>query len=244
VPLTSEPHHHFAYGNEYVKLFKVEVPPHEATLLHQHDRDYLYITLGNAEVTSAVPGKPEAHLKLADGSVGFSRGGFAHVARTDGDTPFRNDTIELLQTQGELRNLCLQVVANEHAACPGTQTPGEATHTDWPEFETDETRVLLTRVLPHREVLVHDSQREELIVAVDEVVVAFAAGKGPERLLRPGDFVWLRQGGVARLMKNKSDKEARYITLELKPHPRSETLGKTGPIVGQPLKPPRRPPGR
>src|SRR5713101_4623654 len=79
VALTSEPHHHFAFENEYVKVFKVEVPSHEATLLHQHDRDYLYITLGDAEVTSAIPGKPEAHLKLTDGSVGFSRGGFAHV---------------------------------------------------------------------------------------------------------------------------------------------------------------------
>ena len=244
VALTSEPHHHLAFENEYVKLFKVEVEPHESTLLHQHDHDYMYITLGNAQVTSAIPGRPEVHLRLADGSAGFSRGGFAHVARVDGDAPFRNDTIELLRAQGELRNLCMQIVANEPAACPDTPKPRDAsaTQAEWPEFETDETRVVLSRVKPHQEEIVSDAEWEELIVAVDEAVVAFAAGKGPERLLRPGDFAWLELGGPARIVTNNSDKEARFITLKMKQHPSSQPPGATGPIVGAPLKPRGRPP--
>jgi quercetin dioxygenase-like cupin family protein len=241
VPIASEQHHHLSLQNDYVKVYKVEVAPHESTLLHQHDHDYVYIVIGGAQITSAVPEKPEVHLKLADGEVRFSRGGFAHVARNDGDAPFRNVTIELLRPQGKLRNLCLQVIADKPAACPVTQeTPaGAATHTDWPQFETPETRVILTRVRPLQKVSLHDPQREELIVALDEAVLAFAVGKGPERLLRPGDYVWLGRGSVTRVFKNNSDKETRFITLEMKPQgpEKSAPAPAAGPIVGAPLVP-------
>ncbi len=237
VPIASEQHHHLVLENQYVKVYQVEVAPHESTLLHQHDHDYVYITIGDAQVTSAIPGKPEAHLKLAEGEVRFSRGGFAHVARNDGDTPFRNVTTELLRPQGELRNLCLQVIANEPAACPGTQGPpaAAATHTDWPEFATGETRVILTRVMPEQAVNLSDAHWEELIVALDPVVIAFAVGKGPERLLHPGDCVWLGRGGVARVLKNNGDKQARFITLQMQPAGAEEPSPSTGPIVGAPL---------
>lgn len=241
VPIASEQHHHLVLENQYVKVYQVEVPPHESTLLHQHDHDYVYITIGDAQVTSAIPGKPEAHLKLADGEARFSRGGFAHVARNDGDAPFRNVTIELLRPQGELRNLCLQVIANEPAACPRAQEPpaGAATHTDWPEFETDETRVILTRLMPEQKVSLNDVHWEELIVALDQAVIAFAVGKGPERLLHPGDCVWLGRGGVKRVFKNNGDKQTRFITLQMQPRSAEEPAppASTGPIVGAPLVP-------
>lgn len=241
VPIASEPHHHLSLQNEYVKAFEVEVAPHESTLLHQHDHDYVYIAIGDAQVTSAVPGKPDVHLKLADGEVRFSRGGFAHVARNDADAPFRNVTIELLRPQGQLRNICLQVVANEPTACPGTQEPpaADATHSDRPEFETDETRVILTRVMSHQRVNLSDARWDELIVALDEAVIGFAAGKGPERLLHPGDCVWLGRGGVTRVFKNNGEKEARFITLEVQPKGSEEpaAAAATGSIVGAPLVP-------
>src|SRR5947209_2044773 len=69
VPITSEPHHHLSLQNDYVKVYEVEVAPHQSTLLHQHDRDYVYITIGDAQVTSAIPGRQEVHLKLADGEA-------------------------------------------------------------------------------------------------------------------------------------------------------------------------------
>ncbi len=238
VPVTSEPHHHLTIQNEYVNVLRVEVAPHESTLLHQHDHDYVYVTLGDADVTSATPGKPEVHLQLADGAVRYSRGGFAHVARNNGDAPFRNDTIELLHPQGELRNLCVQVVADQPAACPPPPVQAaDVTPIVWPEFETDETRVVLTHLLPHQQMTLRDPEHELLLVAVDEVVLAPAAGKGLERLLRPGDPVWLGRALVARLLKNNSDKEARYVTLEMKPHDSGQAApgAAAGPIAGPPL---------
>src|SRR5437762_8745721 len=97
VPLDREPSHHLALQNEYVRVFKVEVAPHSSTLLHQHDRDYIFVTLGASSVENDVLGKPPVQLQLKDGEARFAKGGFAHVAKNLSDKPFRNLTIELLK---------------------------------------------------------------------------------------------------------------------------------------------------
>ena len=106
---SGEPHHHLKIENEYVRVYYVEVLPHENTLLHQHDHDYIYVSLGPSDVISAILDKPEIHLQLKDGETHFTRGGFAHVARNLADTPFRNITIELLKPQTNPYNLCGQI---------------------------------------------------------------------------------------------------------------------------------------
>ena len=99
VEITSEPHHHPAVQNEYVRVFQVEVAPHEATLMHRHRHDYVFVTLGRSQVENDVAGKPPAKLKLQDGETRFTPGGFAHIARNLSDQPFRNVTIELMQDE-------------------------------------------------------------------------------------------------------------------------------------------------
>jgi len=80
VPVNAEPHHAHAFQNDYVRVYNVTVPPLDATMLHQHDLPYIYLTLGTTDVINAVAGKPEAHLTLEDGSTRYSPGGFAHIA--------------------------------------------------------------------------------------------------------------------------------------------------------------------
>jgi len=81
VPIPQEPHHRLVLENDYVRVFRVSVPAHESTLLHQHDVPYLYVALGPADVINAVQGKPEAHLVMADGQLGYSPGHFAQLVR-------------------------------------------------------------------------------------------------------------------------------------------------------------------
>jgi hypothetical protein len=119
VPVANEPHHHLVFENSYVRVFRVSVPAHDATLLHQHDLPYVYVSLGPADVINAVAGKPEARLVMTDGQVGYSRGGFAHVARTDAGSPFDNVTVELLHPQGEPRNICTKVIDGPVMDCSG-----------------------------------------------------------------------------------------------------------------------------
>lgn len=99
VPVENEPHHHLVFENEYVRVFKVEVAPHEATLVHRHKRDYVVVTIGDAEVTNAVVGKEPKQWSFKDGDVTFLEASgaksFAHKAVNEGDKNFENVTIEL-----------------------------------------------------------------------------------------------------------------------------------------------------
>src|SRR6266481_5227183 len=83
VPIPKEPHHQLVFENSYVRVFRVNIPPHESTLLHQHDLPYLYVALGPTDVRPSAAGKPAPHLLWWDGQVAYSRGGFAHIARTE-----------------------------------------------------------------------------------------------------------------------------------------------------------------
>ena len=132
--IPGEPHHHLKIENEYVRVYYVEVPAHENTFLHQHDHDYLFVTLGDSDVINAVRDKPEVHLVLKDGETHFTRGGFAHVARNLADTPFRNITIELLHPQTGAHNVCGPVMGLGFATCD----PVISSYGGVDEFETAE----------------------------------------------------------------------------------------------------------
>jgi hypothetical protein len=138
VPIPEEHHHHFVMENEYVRVYEVEVPAHEATLMHQHDRDYVYIVIGDADVTNQVQGKQGAKLHLSDTAVNFSKGPFAHVATNDGDKPFRNVTIELLKPQGDVKVFAPSLNAALESVKPDSAGAGVK---DAPILETGELRV-------------------------------------------------------------------------------------------------------
>jgi quercetin dioxygenase-like cupin family protein len=216
IPLASEPHHHLALHNAYVNVYQVEVAPHDSVLLHRHDADAISIMLSDSEVTVRAPGKPDVHQKLVDGQLRLQANGYVHSTSIDGETTYRNVTVELLLPQQGARNLCAPIIAALPLNCPGAQaqTPA-ATHIDQPQFETNQTYITLVRVLPHQSVALGDPGRPELIVALD--AVATLGEKGPENSLHPGDFAWLEAGNASRVFKNNGGKEARLISFALKP---------------------------
>lgn len=205
-----EPHHHLKIENEYVRAYYVEVPPHEATQLHQHDHDYLYVSLGPADVVSAVRDKPEVHLTLKDGETHFTRGGFAHVARNLADTPFRNITIELLKPQGEVRNLCAPVVAGQpFAIC---EPPLRADYGTQRQFETAEMSMDLVWLRPNAK---HSENANVLIMWLgDSGIKATAKGKPPVTA-RGGELVWFDATSRVQFL-NESSKTAEFLEIIFK----------------------------
>src|SRR5579863_941491 len=103
VEIANEPHHHLTFENKSVRVFNVEVPPHAETQMHWHRHDYIYVTLGDSEISNAVKDKPAVTVKLQDGETHFSPATFAHIARNLSDRPFKNVTIEILEDES-LRN--------------------------------------------------------------------------------------------------------------------------------------------
>jgi quercetin dioxygenase-like cupin family protein len=208
VEITSEPSHHLALENEYVRVFKVEVAAHAATLMHRHRHDYVFVTLGDAHISNEVEGKPAADLKFANGDTRFAPGNFAHVARNLAETPFRNVTIELLQDE-KLR----------------------ATPSSWPEesgelfaggrskilFVKDEVRVSEVNLDPGAAMPSHRHDGPHLVVAVSDLDLrSDVEGRGPmPGKFKAGDIKWL-PGGYTHTVTNTGSGPARFVTVEFR----------------------------
>jgi hypothetical protein len=118
VAIGEEPHHRLLLQNDFTHVYTVTVAPLDATLLHQHDFPYIYVTLGPADIINAIVGKPELHQVLQDGETHYSPGHFAHIARTDSGVAFHNVTVELVRPQGNPKNLCKDVLPGGPLDCP------------------------------------------------------------------------------------------------------------------------------
>jgi len=225
ISLASEPHHHLALHNEYVNVYEVEVAPHGTVQLHRHEFDAISIMMSNSEVVVRTPGKPDARQKLTEGQVRLQPSGYVHSTSIEGDTIYRNVTVELLFHQKSGRNVCAKVIATQGLNCPSEQaSTSSSTHMEQPQYETDQTSVTLIGVLPHQNVSLGNTGRSELIVSLDHALVATAGETGPAKPMRPGDFRWIAIGQAASVFKNNSDKEARLISFRLKfqtPEPRN-----------------------
>ena len=194
VPITTEPHHKLIFENPYVRVFRVSIPAHDATLLHQHDLPYVSVSLGPADFINAVVGRPEAHVVLTDGQVGYSRGGFAHIARTDSGIVFNNVTIELLKPQGEPQNLCAKIVpggALLAPSCPDASADQKKEPSSVPQFKTDATTVQLDSYSSDAQPVAIAPRKATLLVIVDgDGIKRYASGQ-LEETVSAGSVVWL-----------------------------------------------------
>lgn len=208
VEITNEAHHHLAFENEHVRVFKVEVAPGDSTAMHRHRHDYVYVILGSADVSNDVEGKPPVELKLKDGEVGFLPGNFAHIARNLAAAPFRNVTIELLQDEkahtapapqwDEERGL--------HVLNGGTQEI---------LFAKDGARVSEIELQPKGMIPTHHHKGPHLVVAITDLDLrSDIEGRGslPSQL-KSGEVKWV-PGGYTHTLTNVGQKAARLVTIE------------------------------
>jgi hypothetical protein len=210
VPISEEPHHRLVLQNDFTRVYNVMVSPLDATLLHQHDHPYLYVTLGPADIINAIVGKPELHQILQDGETHYSPGSFAHIARTDSGMPFHNITIELLHPQGTAKNLCKGVLPGQPTECPqqqaagnaakGKKTSPESADDDVPYFETDEIRVDLFKVSSGRDYVDPAPKVNALLVALTDANLDANLGGEHISFLHGGDVLWLPAGQHRRIV--------------------------------------------
>ena len=207
VEITAEPGHHLALENKYVRVFKVEVAPHAATLMHRHRHDYIYVTLGAAHVENDVAGKSPVVISLQDGETHFLPGGFAHVAKNLSDQPFRIITIELLQDEkarhspppkwDEERGL--------HILNGGTLDI---------LFVKDGARASELQLQPGGVLPQHHHAGPYLVVAVTDLDLRSDAGQAASSMqLKAGDVLW-EKGAVTHTVTNAGKQNAKLITIE------------------------------
>jgi hypothetical protein len=226
VSISKEPHHHLVLENSYVRVFRVSVPAHDATLLHQHDVPYIYVALGPGDVINAVASKPEAHLVMTDGQVGYSRGGFAHIARTDSGLVFNNVTIELLHPQGEPRNLCEKIIDGPLNDCPNSDA--NKLPSDSPLraparfakmerlFETDEILAEAASLAAKTSYNQSGPQPSQLIIALDNSEVRVDVHGKPSKSLHSGEALWLPAGNPPTIINLDVHGTSRFLLFSFK----------------------------
>lgn len=208
VEITADPAHHLAFENDYVRVFKVEIAPHAATLLHHHRHDYISVALGLSQLQNDVFGKPPVKLTLQDGETRFIPGGFAHIAKNLYDQPFRNINVELLQDEkarlspppkwDEERGL--------HILSGGTRDI---------LFVKDGVRAAEIELQPGGVVPKHHHAGPHVVVALTDIDLrSDVEGKGPLQVqLKAGDVAWVN-AGETHTLTNIGRQNAKLITLE------------------------------
>jgi len=208
VAITAEPHHHLALENSYVRVFKVEVAPHDATLMHRHEHDYVFVTLGASEVSNEVEGKPPVTLKLQDGETRFSPGDFAHIARNLAATPFRNVTIEFMQDAAARKSPppAWDEERGLHVLNGGTQDI---------MFVKDGVRVSEIDLQPGGVLPLHHHAGPHLAIAVTDLDMRSDKADGTSQpvQMKAGDIVWVPAGGT-HSVTNLGKSPGKWVTVE------------------------------
>jgi hypothetical protein len=210
IPLKSEPHHHLVLHNDFVNVYSVQVQPHDSVLLHKHEFDAIGIMLGDAEITVTAPGKPGSHQKVASGQLRLQQAGYVHSTVIDGDTAYRNVTVELLLPQQERRNICAGVISTQPLNCRSAQADSGA-FSEQPQFETNQTKINLIRLKPQKSFTLDASIQSRLVVVLDEAA-AVSAANNPPKTLHSGDILWRDSNSPAQIFENAGSKEIRLVT--------------------------------
>jgi quercetin dioxygenase-like cupin family protein len=220
VPVRNEPHHGLVFENDYVHVFNVTVPPRVATLLHQHDLPYIFLTLGTGDVINAVSGKPEVHLTFEDGTTRYTPGGFAHIARTDAGILFHNITVELVKPQAAPGNLGDNGKQRPLGSCP--QNSGDSKQNGQnlsqqmlPCFETSELRMELVRVEAEKEYAQGSPETAALLIAMSDAELDVSLGGRHAAILRTGDVLWL-PASTARKVEDLREGESKFLVISFK----------------------------
>jgi hypothetical protein len=213
VPIINEPHHRLLFENSYVRVFRESLEGREATLLHQHDLAYVYVTLGSADFVSAEPGKPDAQVVMTAGQVVYSQGGFSHIIRTDGGFRLDDITIELLKPQSEPQNTCGAIVPGPPLySCPKMSADVKTGSSSLALFKTDETDVSL-------QWYGRDTSQSGITYRLGTPILIRSGsglhttvkGKPDERLL-PGSVLWVL-AEANTFITNESGQPWNYLSL-------------------------------
>ena len=220
VPVGAEPHHVLVLRNEYVHVYNVTLPPLDATLLHQHDLPYIYLTLGTTDVINAVAGKPEAHLTLEDGTTRYSPGGFAHIARTDAGILFHNVTVELAHPQASPRNIGAQGGDRPLGACP--QRAADTKQNDQVPFEqmvacfeSDEVRLDMVTIEGGKDYEEAAPRAATLLIAMSNANLEVSLGGEHAAFLHEADVLWL-PAGTSRKVVDLLGTRSKFLLISFK----------------------------
>lgn len=201
VPVASEPRHHLKFENEYVRVFDVAVPPGDTTLFHVHANDYLFVSIGDANLKAEVMGNQPGNLILKDGEVRYTKATITHRIANLAKETFRNITIEVLKSPGGQTGPTEQAQIANHTLL----------------LENERVRVERLILEPGQSTNMHEHSLSGLGVAVSGAKVMIEVpGQKPQTVeFKPGEFRW-HDGKIAHNLKNIGKTRFEAVDIEWK----------------------------
>jgi len=214
VPVEQEPKHKTVLENEFVRVYRVEIPPGESALLHRHAQDYFWIVVRGADLETTVAGGKPERQPLADGEKGISKAPIVHKVANLGSQPFLTIAIELKHGFNERALRC----GMGERPCPSEV--GDLTGPQYAVatlFETDRMRVTEIELDPKAVLPTHEHTAPHMVVALTPLELESAAeDQEPARVTQqPADVAWL-PAGVKHKLTNVGKQTARFVSIEFR----------------------------
>jgi len=210
VPAEQEPYHRLILRNEHVVVTAVEVPPHQATQLHRHDRPYLAVTLTEATLTTTVPGKPPAQQKRRAGEA-WMAAPVTHAVHNDGDTAFRATVVDFLAPQRAVK----PVPQKSSRYCNPKSTT--ACVSERYLFCTDRVCVSEVEMGPGAVTMKHSHSTDHMVIAISDLEMKdmIEGRAAPVMRSQKSGEVLFADAGITHQLEN-GPKPARFITVSWK----------------------------
>jgi len=210
VPVGEESHHQLVLENEYTRVFHVVLAPKASTLMHQHDRDYVYVMIGSSQVDVVKPGVAPTQMKLNDGDVKFTKAPLTHKVTNTGEKPFVNLTIEV--KKASTKSVCgasWAGVQAETGCGEGGGINGGDSFVDAQDLATDAVAAdTLTVSAPY---VVGDSDRQPTLLVALTAVKAGVTGKQ----MKPGDTLWIAASSKVSVASNQAG-PAKFVLVKFR----------------------------
>lgn len=206
IEITAEPNHHLLFENQYVRVFRIDLAPHAAMLLHHHRHDYIFAVLGPSSIENDIVGQAPFLRKFQEGETVFVPGPFAHTAKNLSDKPFQVIAVEIMKTDQAQLTHKWDEDRGLHILNGGTQDI---------LFVKDGVRASDVQLNPGGLVPKHHHDGPHVVIAITDLNLrSDIEGKGPISVqLKAGDAAWAK-GDVTHTVTNVGSQNARLITLE------------------------------
>lgn len=214
VPVEQEPRHKTVLENEFVRVFRVEIPPGESALLHRHAQDYFWIVVRGSDMETTVAGGSPERQPLADGEKSVSKAPIVHKVANVGSRTFLTVAIELKNGFNERAIRCGM------GERPCASEVGDMTEPQYAVatlFETDRMKVSEIELDPKAVLPTHEHALPHLVIALTALELEGAAEDvAPARITQQeADVAWV-PAGLKHKLTNTGKSKARFVTVEFR----------------------------
>jgi len=212
VPVTEDKYHSLLFENQFARVFRVELPPQKATLLHKHPYDYMIITLSDGDIESARGIASFMTYIFPRGDVRFMHGPINHQLRNpEGMITHRNITVEIRRNseQPYAYPATIESLQDYDVVPP----PLDHRVTYQAVLDRDTVRASRVQILPGESLVVAKVGGPLLVVPLEDLELK---AEGGETAAYRGDDVLWDPNAFHRKLTNTASLPARFVLLEFK----------------------------